>query len=234
MLEVRSLTVSYGRIRAVQGVSFSVDSGQIVAMIGANGAGKSSVLRAVSGMEADVSGEIAFEGEPIIGLPSHSVFERGIVHVPEGRMIFANLSVEENLRLGAYRRRDVDEGIAGVLDLFPILKNRLADPGASLSGGQAQMLALARAVIARPRMLLLDEPTLGLSPKAVGEVFDLIADLRARGMTIILVAQDLRQALAIADHAHIIESGRIVLEGRAEELSADASLLDAYIGLKKG
>lgn len=233
MLEVRELHISYGKVRAVQGVSFAVAADQIVALIGANGAGKSSILRAISGIEKAARGDIRFEGRPIVGLPAHAIAAQGIVQVPEGRMIFANLSVRENLRLGAYNRRDADAGIAEVLDIFPVLRERLDEPGSALSGGQAQILALARGVIARPRLLLLDEPVLGLSPKAAHEIFGLIGTLRDRGITIVLVEQNLRQALAIADWAHVVESGQIVLEGNGAELTANRYLIDAYIGMAR-
>ncbi len=235
MIEVRSLAVSYGNIRAVQGIDLDVAAGEIVALIGANGAGKSSTLRAVSGIEKPAGGTIRFEGRDIAGRPPHEIIAAGITQVPEGRQIFGRLSVRENLRLGAYLRSadEIDDAVAGVVTLFPILRDRLDAPGSELSGGQAQMLALARGVIARPRLLMLDEPTLGLAPKTAGEIFAIIRRLRADGLTIMLVEQNLRQALKIADRAYVLESGRIVLQGTAAELAADRRLHDAYLGVSR-
>ncbi|MDE0150550.1 MAG: ABC transporter ATP-binding protein [Rhodospirillaceae bacterium] len=235
MIEVRSLAVSYGNIRAVLGIDLDVAAGEIVALIGANGAGKSSTLRAISGIEKPTGGTIRFEGRDIAGRPPHEIIAAGITQVPEGRQIFGRLSVRENLRLGAYLRSadEIDAAIAEVAALFPILQDRLDAPGSELSGGQAQMLALARGVIARPRLLMLDEPTLGLAPKTAGEIFAIIRRLRADGLTIMLVEQNLRQALKIADRAYVLESGRIVLQGTAAELAADRRLHDAYLGVSR-
>ncbi|MDE0254181.1 MAG: ABC transporter ATP-binding protein [Rhodospirillaceae bacterium] len=235
MIEVRSLAVSYGNIRAVLGIDLDVAAGEIVALIGANGAGKSSTLRAISGIEKPTGGTIRFEGRDIAGRPPHEIIAAGITQVPEGRQIFGRLSVRENLRLGAYLRSadEIDAAIADVAALFPILQDRLEAPGSELSGGQAQMLALARGVIARPRLLMLDEPTLGLAPKTAGEIFAIIRRLRADGLTIMLVEQNLRQALKIADRAYVLESGRIVLQGTAAELAADRRLHDAYLGVSR-
>ncbi|MXY38474.1 MAG: ABC transporter ATP-binding protein [Rhodospirillaceae bacterium] len=235
MIEVRSLAVSYGNIRAVLGIDLDVAAGEIVALIGANGAGKSSTLRAISGIEKPAGGTIRFEGRDIAGRPPHEIIAAGITQVPEGRQIFGRLSVRENLRLGAYLRSadEIDAAIADVAALFPILQDRLEAPGSELSGGQAQMLALARGVIARPRLLMLDEPTLGLAPKTAGEIFAIIRRLRADGLTIMLVEQNLRQALKIADRAYVLESGRIVLQGTAAELAADRRLHDAYLGVSR-
>ena len=235
MIEVRSLAVSYGNIRAVLGIDLDVAAGEIVALIGANGAGKSSTLRAISGIEKPAGGTIRFEGRDIAGRPPHEIIAAGITQVPEGRQIFGRLSVRENLRLGAYLRSadEIDAAIAEVAALFPILQDRLDAPGSELSGGQAQMLALARGVIARPRLLMLDEPTLGLAPKTAGEIFAIIRRLRADGLTIMLVEQNLRQALKIADRAYVLESGRIVLQGTAAELAADRRLHDAYLGVSR-
>ena len=235
MIEVRNLAVSYGNIRAVQGIDLDVAKGEIVALIGANGAGKSSTLRAISGIEKPAGGSIRFEGRDIAGRPPHAIIAAGITQVPEGRQIFGRLSVRENLRLGAYLRSvdEIESAIAEVVELFPILRDRLDAPGSELSGGQAQMLALARGVIARPRLLMLDEPTLGLAPKTAGEIFAIIRQLRAGGLTIALVEQNLRQALKIADRAYVLESGRIVLEGTAVELAANRHLHDAYLGVTR-
>ena len=236
MLEVRGLEVSYGKVRAVQGIDLDVAKGEIVALIGANGAGKSSTMHAICGIERASGGAIRFLGDTITGLPAHRVIRRGIVQVPEGRLIFGGLTIEENLRLGAYRAADraaIAFEMERVLELFPMLKDRLAERGAALSGGQAQMLALARGLMAQPKLLMLDEPSLGLAPVAVEEVFALIADLRGRGVTVLVVEQNVRQALAVADRGYVLESGRIILQGRADELARDDLLVKAYMGLHK-
>ncbi len=236
MLEVRGLEVAYGRIRAVQGISLDVAEGEIVTLIGANGAGKSSTMHAICGIEKPAAGSVRFLGEDITGLPAHRVIGRGITQVPEGRLVFTGLTIEENLRLGAYsagRRLDVAAEMERVLDLFPVLRERLASRGSALSGGQAQMLAVARGLMARPRLLLLDEPSLGLSPVAVQEVFALIGDLRRRGVTVLLVEQNVRQALSIADRGYVLENGSIILEGSAPELAGHDMLVSAYMGLKE-
>ncbi len=236
MLEVRGLEVAYGRIRAVQGISLDVAEGEIVTLIGANGAGKSSTMHAICGIEKPAAGSVRFLGEDITGLPAHRVIGRGITQVPEGRLVFTGLTIEENLRLGAYsagRHLDVAAEMERVLDLFPVLRERLASRGSALSGGQAQMLAVARGLMARPRLLLLDEPSLGLSPVAVQEVFALIGDLRRRGVTVLLVEQNVRQALSIADRGYVLESGSIILEGSAPELAGHDMLVSAYMGLKE-
>ncbi len=236
MLEVRGLEVAYGRIRAVQGISLDVAEGEIVTLIGANGAGKSSTMHAICGIEKPAAGSVRFLGEDITGLPAHRVIGRGITQVPEGRLVFTGLTIEENLRLGAYsagRRLDVAAEMERVFDLFPVLRERLASRGSALSGGQAQMLAVARGLMARPRLLLLDEPSLGLSPVAVQEVFALIGDLRRRGVTVLLVEQNVRQALSIADRGYVLESGSIILEGSAPELAGHDMLVSAYMGLKE-
>ena len=235
MLEVRGLAVSYGNIRAVQGIDLDVAEGEIVALIGANGAGKSSTLRAVSGIEKPVAGSIRFDGREIAGRPPHEIIAAGISQVPEGRQIFGSLSVRENLRLGAFLRPggEIADATAEATALFPILQDRLDAPGSELSGGQAQMLALARGVIARPRLLMLDEPSLGLAPKTAGEIFATIRRLRADGLTIVLVEQNLRQALEIADRAYVLESGRIALDGTAAELKVNRHLHAAYLGVSR-
>ena len=236
MLEVRDLVVDYGRIRALHGVSLDVAEGEIVALIGANGAGKSSTMNAVSGVVRASFGEIRLEGEELVGHPAHRIFRRGVVQVPEGRLIFAGLTIEENLRLAAaaaHDRREEGEELERVLDLFPMLRQRLKDRGSSLSGGQAQMLALARGLIAAPRLLLLDEPSLGLAPLAAREVFDLIPRLRESGITILLVEQNVRQALAVADRGYVLEGGRIALDGDAKELLGHELLVNSYLGIHR-
>ena len=237
MLEVRDLAVAYGKIRAVRGVSIDVAEGEIVALIGANGTGKSSTLNAISGVVRPAGGSVHFDGETVTSLGAHRLVGRGIVQVPEGRLIFAGLSVLENLMMGAYGRAGRARSRAAlddVLALFPVLAERLDARGADLSGGQAQMLALARGLMAGPRLLLLDEPSLGLAPLAVQEVFGLIHGLRERGLTILLVEQNLRQALKIADRGYVLEGGKLILEGRAEALLEDDMLVSAYLGVEHG
>ena len=237
MLEVRDLGVTYGGLRAVDGVSMEVRPGEIVSIIGMNGAGKTSILDAIAGILSPDSGEIRFEGESIGGLPAHAVVARGIVQVPEGRLIFGTLSVEENLRLGAYHhagfvlRRHARPDLRR---LFPLLADKLERPAASLSGGEAQMLALARGLEAAPRLLLLDEPSLGLSPKLAAGVFDLIRRLRDQGLTVLLVEQNVRRTLALADRAYVLEGGRITLQGAAAVLMSDERLVSSYLGVAGG
>ncbi len=237
MLEVRDLHVSYGKVRAVQGVSLKVGEGEIVALIGANGAGKSSTMHAVCGIERPAGGQVRFLGVPIARLPPHRIMRRGIVQVPEGRLIFGGLTIAQNLRLGAYNvagGAKAEADIDRVLEFFPMLRDRLDERGAALSGGQAQMLALARGLMARPKLLMLDEPSLGLAPIAAQEVFALIARLRDSGVTILLVEQNVRQALAIADRGYVLESGRIILDGKAAQLAEHELLVSAYLGLQRG
>ena len=237
MLEVRDLHVSYGKVRAVQGVSLEVGEGEIVALIGANGAGKSSTMHAVCGIERPAGGQVSFLGVPIARLPPHRIMRRGIVQVPEGRLIFGGLTIAQNLRLGAYNvagGAKAEADIDRVLEFFPMLRDRLDERGAALSGGQAQMLALARGLMARPKLLMLDEPSLGLAPIAAQEVFALIARLRDSGVTILLVEQNVRQALAIADRGYVLESGRIILDGKAAQLAEHELLVSAYLGLQRG
>ena len=236
MLEIRDLQVSYGKVRAVQGVSLEVEEGEIVALIGANGAGKSSTMHAVCGIERPAGGHIRFLEQPITRLPPHRIMRRGIAQVPEGRLIFGGLTIAQNLRLGAYNvpgRARAEADIDRVLELFPMLRDRLDERGAALSGGQAQMLALARGLMARPKLLMLDEPSLGLAPIAAQEVFALIARLRDSGVTILLVEQNVRQALAIADRGYVLEGGRIILDGKAAELAEHELLVSAYLGLQR-
>ena len=237
MLEVRDLQVSYGKVRAVQGVSLDVEEGEIVALIGANGAGKSSTMHAVCGIERPAGGQIRFLEQSITRLPPHRIMRRGIVQVPEGRLIFGGLTIAQNLRLGAYNvasQAKAEADIDRVLEFFPMLRDRLDERGAALSGGQAQMLALARGLMARPKLLMLDEPSLGLAPIAAQEVFALLPRLRDAGVTILLVEQNVRQALAIADRGYVLESGRIILDGNAAELAEHELLVSAYLGLQRG
>jgi len=236
MLEVRDLVVNYGKIRAVRGISLKVETGEIVALIGSNGAGKSSTMNAICGIVKSANGEVYYQNDRITGLTSHNIIGRGIAQVPEGRLIFTGLTIEENLMLGAYSARDrrkIGSEIRAVLDLFPVLEERLKDRAANLSGGQRQMLALARGMMAAPKLLLLDEPSLGLAPLAVQEVFSLIKNLRERGITILLVEQNVRQALAIADRGYVLESGEIILDGNAEALLGHELLVTSYLGIER-
>ena len=236
MLEIYDLEVRYGHIRAVQGISIRVDEGDIVALIGGNGAGKSTIMHTVCGIQPSAGGKILFAGEDITGFPSHRIVQRGLVQVPEGRLIFGSLTIEENLRLGAYGAsgpRSENQDIERVLTYFPMLKDRLGERGSALSGGQAQMLALARALMARPKLLMLDEPALGLAPVAVLEVYALVEELRKTGVTILLVEQNVRQALAVARKGYIIENGQIMLGGEADYLSRHELLTKTYLGLNR-
>ena len=236
MLHVSNLDVRYGEVQAVTSVDIEINLGEIVSITGANGAGKSSVLNAISGIHRPSGGDILFEGENIAGLKAHAVVRKGIVQVPEGRQLFATLSVRENLLAGCHTNsgfvlnRNIPEQI---LSQFPVLRDRLDSLGSSLSGGQAQMLALARGLMNSPKLLLLDEPTLGLAPIAVSEVFKLISRLRDQGLTILLVEQNVRQALAISDRAYVLESGRTVMEGTGQALLNDDRLVQAYLGINQ-
>ncbi len=233
MLEVVDLRVSYGAIKALDGISFAVPRGRIVALLGANGSGKTTTLRAITGLAAPGGGRIVFEGRELQRLPTHEIVQRGIAMVPEGRRIFANLTVYENLLMGAYFRRD-QPALARDLDLiydtFPRLAERRTQAAGTLSGGEQQMLALGRALMSRPRLLLLDEPSLGLAPLLVKEVFHIITRLNQRGVTILLVEQNAAAALKIAHHGYVLEVGRVVLEGSGVELLANPQLQEAYLG----
>ncbi len=233
MLAVSDLVVNYGEVQAVDGISIKVKAGELVSITGANGAGKSSMLNAIAGIRTAASGKIIFAGEDITGLRAHQIVEKGIVQVPEGRQLFATLTVRENLLAGRYAnsRFLLDPEIPeSIVQRFPVLGERLDSLGSSLSGGQAQMLALARGLMNRPDLLLLDEPTLGLAPIAVKEVFDLIAQLRDQGLTILVVDQNVRQVLEISDYAYVLESGRIVMEGKGGELLNNSGLVESYLG----
>jgi branched-chain amino acid transport system ATP-binding protein len=232
LLTVENLWVSYDRISAVRGVSFVVDEGKIVTLIGANGAGKSSILGAISGLLPVSQGSITLAGDDLASLPAHRRTERGLAHVPEGRMIFGNLTVEENLRLVAYARRDrdVEPDLKKVFELFPRLDERRRQWGNTLSGGEQQMLAVGRALMSRARLLLLDEPSMGLSPLLVREIFRVIRRLNETGVTILLVEQNARLALEIAHRAYILETGQIVLAGAPAELRDHPQVQAAYLG----
>ena len=233
MLEVRDLQVAYGHIEAVQGISFEVRAGEIRTLVGANGAGKSTTLLALSGLLKPKSGSIRFEGEELTTLPTHQIVDRGLVQVAGGRAILTTLTVRENLELGAYRRKDraaIAGDLARVLALFPRLEERLGGLAGNLSGGEQQMLAIGRALLAKPRLLLLDEPSMGLAPIIVQDIFRTLRTINGEGLTIFLVEQNVRQALKIANHGYVIESGRIVLEGSGQHLLHDPKVLAAYLG----
>jgi branched-chain amino acid transport system ATP-binding protein len=233
VLEVFDLQVSYGAIKALDGVSFSVPRGRIVALLGANGSGKSTALRAITGLAASGGGRIVFEGRELQGLPTHEIVRAGIAMVPEGRRIFANLTVYENLLLGAYLRRDqpaLAQDLDQIYESFPRLATRRAQAAGTLSGGEQQMLAVGRALMSRPRLLLLDEPSLGLAPLLVKEVFHLITRINQEGVTILLVEQNAAAALKIAHYGYVLAVGRVALEGSGAELSAHPQLQLAYLG----
>jgi branched-chain amino acid transport system ATP-binding protein len=235
LLEVKDLDVHYGGIHALKGVSFSVDEGAVVTLIGANGAGKTTTLRAISGLVRPSRGSVRFAGQTITAMPAHMIAGRGLAHVPEGRGIFANLTVDENLQLGAYLRHRDRDGVAQdrerALGLFPRVRERLAQSAGTLSGGELQMLAIARALIARPKLLLLDEPSLGLAPQVVQLIFQIIKTIASEGTTILLVEQNAHMALKVAATAHVLETGQLVTSGPAAELARDDQIRKAYLGV---
>lgn len=233
MLRLDDVHAHYGTIHALKGVSLEVKKGQIACLIGANGAGKSSTLMAVSGLLRPNAGRIVFEGDDLADVPSHAIVERGISQVPEGRRIFSKLTVLENLQMGAYIRtdaNDIRQDLDWVFGLFPILAERRFQMGGTLSGGEQQMLAIGRALMARPRLLLMDEPSLGLAPKFVETIFEVIREINARGTTILLVEQNAHMALSIASKGYVMESGRIVLEDDATSLMVNKDVQKAYLG----
>jgi branched-chain amino acid transport system ATP-binding protein len=234
MLAIDNLTSRYGRIEVLHGVSCEVQQGEIVTLVGSNGAGKSTLLRAISGVQPVASGTIRLDGQAINTLSAHARVARGIAQVPEGRQVFAPLSVEDNLRLGAYRRRDA--AIASDLDevyaTFPVLADKRSIAAGSLSGGQQQMLAIGRALMTRPKLLLLDEPSMGLAPLLVDQIFGIIADLKTRGLTVLLVEQNAYAALAIADRGYVMETGRITISGTGASLLDDERVRLAYLGIE--
>ncbi len=233
MLKVKDLKVNYGGIEALKGISFDVEQGQIVTLIGANGAGKSTTLRAISGLVKTASGAINFMGRDIIPFNAQQVVAEGIAMVPEGRRVFDNLTVKENLKIGAYLRKDKDEIESGIEDIyqrFPRLKEREWQLAGTLSGGEQQMLAVGRAMMARPKLLMMDEPSLGLAPLVVRDIFAIIRELKAEGITILLIEQNANAALRCADQAYVLETGRITMQGTGEELLADQRVRDAYLG----
>ena len=234
MLELKDVHVRYGNIRALQGVSLRVEQGELVALIGSNGAGKSTTLRTISGLLRPTEGTITFEGADIASAPTDRIVGLGISHCPEGRRIFGGLTVAENLRLGAVSRSSAAEIAADqemVFELFPLLKERLGQAGGTLSGGEQQMLSIGRALMSRPRLLLLDEPSLGLAPLMVERIFATIAELKRQGRTILLVEQSVHQALDVADRGYVVETGRITLEGPAALLRHDPKVEQSYLGV---
>ena len=233
MLRVEDINVYYGAIHAIKGISLEVNDGEIVALIGSNGAGKSTTLRTISGLMKPKSGRIMYDGEDITGVPAHKIVGKGLCQVPEGRHVFANLTVLENLELGAYLRTD-KEGIAKdmemVFEKFPRLLERKNQLSGTLSGGEQQMLAMARALMSRPKLLLLDEPSMGLAPLLIKEIFNIIKEINAGGTTVLLVEQNANMALSIADKAYVLETGRITLSGTAAELASSEEVRKAYLG----
>jgi branched-chain amino acid transport system ATP-binding protein len=232
LLEVEDLHVSYGAIEAVKGISFTVDEGQVVTLIGGNGAGKTTTLRTLSGLLKPTEGDIRFAGKSIRGMPGHEIVRLGIAHAPEGRRIFGRMTIQENLDLGAYARseRDLAKEFERVYDLFPVLGERRGQNAGVLSGGEQQMLAIGRAMMSRPKMLMLDEPSMGLSPIMMHRIFSVIDELQSAGTTILLVEQNAHAALSLADHGYVIETGRIVLDGPGSELLHDEGVRKAYLG----
>ena len=233
MLEVKGLQVYYGMIQALKDVSFEVNQGEVIALIGANGAGKTTTLHTVTGLLPAKQGSIVFEGKDITKIPAHKIVEMGIAHVPEGRRVFAQLSVYENLIMGAYTRKDkkeIAENLENVYKRFPRLRERKTQRAGTLSGGEQQMLAMGRALMSNPKMIVMDEPSMGLSPIFVNEIFDIIEKVSASGTTVLLVEQNAKKALSIADRAYVLETGKIVLSGDAKVLMNDDSIKKAYLG----
>jgi branched-chain amino acid transport system ATP-binding protein len=233
LLEARNLHVHYGKIHALRGVTLGLDRDRIVTLIGANGAGKTTTLNAISGILAMTEGEVVLDGESLNDLPANRIVAKGVIQVPEGRRIFARLTVAENLRLGAFLQRDkkrIAETEARALDMFPVLKERFGQVAGTLSGGEQQMLAIARGLMSDPRVLLLDEPSMGLAPMLVQRIFDTVLEIRKQGVAILLVEQNAFQALQIADYGYVMESGELVLEGPCADLLANPQVKEAYLG----
>ena len=233
LLEVNDLEVYYGMIQAIKGISFHVDKGEVIALIGANGAGKTTTLHTVTGLLSPKSGQVLFEERDITKVPAHKIVSMGMAHVPEGRRVFAELSVYENLKMGAYTRKnksEIEESLENVYKRFPRLEERKNQMAGTLSGGEQQMLAMGRALMSRPKIILMDEPSMGLSPIMVNEIFDIIRSVSESGTTVLLVEQNAKKALSIADRAYVLETGKIVLEGNAKDLLEDDSIKKAYLG----
>lgn len=233
MLKVENLEVYYGMIQAIKGISFEVNKGEVIALIGANGAGKTTILHTITGLIGAKSGSIIFEGADLTKTPAHKIVSMGMAHVPEGRRIFQELTVFENLKLGAYTRSsksEIEETIQMVYNKFPRLKERKEQIAGTLSGGEQQMLAMGRALMSHPKIILMDEPSMGLSPLYVNEIFKIIEEISSSGTTVLLVEQNAKKALSIANRAYVLETGRVVLEGQAKELINDDSIKKAYLG----
>lgn len=233
MLEIKDLYVSYGMIQAIQGVSFEVNEGEVISLIGANGAGKTTVLHAITGLLKPKAGSIMFEGQDLMKTPAHKIVGLGMAHVPEGRRVFAQLSVYENLLMGAYTRKnksEIQETLEMVYERFPRLEERKKQMAGTLSGGEQQMLAMGRALMSKPKLILMDEPSMGLSPLFVSEVFDIIQKISQSGTTVLLVEQNAKKALSIADRAYVLETGKIALTGKASDLIHDENIKKAYLG----
>lgn len=232
MLEVRDLQVYYGMIHAIKGISFDVNQGEVIALIGANGAGKTTTLHTITGLLAPKSGSVLFEGKDITKVPAHKIVSMGMAHVPEGRRVFAELSVYENLKMGAYTRKDkkeIEESLANVYKRFPRLEERKNQMAGTLSGGEQQMLAMGRALMSKPKIILMDEPSMGLSPIFVNEIFDIIRAVSESGTTVLLVEQNAKKALSISDRAYVLETGTITMSGKAKDLLEDEAVKKAYL-----
>ena len=233
MPEVRDLQVYYGMIHAIKGISFDVNQGEVIALIGANGAGKTTTLHTITGLLAPKSGSVLFEGKDITKVPAHKIVSMGMAHVPEGRRVFAELSVYENLKMGAYTRKDkkeIEESLANVYKRFPRLEERKNQMAGTLSGGEQQMLAMGRALMSKPKIILMDEPSMGLSPIFVNEIFDIIRAVSESGTTVLLVEQNAKKALSISDRAYVLETGTITMSGKAKDLLEDEAVKKAYLG----
>ena len=233
MLEVRDLQVYYGMIHAIKGISFDVNQGEVIALIGANGAGKTTTLHTITGLLAPKSGSVLFEGKDITKVPAHKIVSMGMAHVPEGRRVFAELSVYENLKMGAYTRKDkkeIEESLANVYKRFPRLEERKIQMAGTRSGGEQQMLAMGRALMSKPKIILMDEPSMGLSPIFVNEIFDIIRAVSESGTTVLLVEQNAKKALSISDRAYVLETGTITMSGKAKDLLEDEAVKKAYLG----
>ena len=233
MLEIKDLKVQYGVIKAIKGVSFEVRAGEVIALIGANGAGKTTILHTISGLIASTEGSISFEGKDITRLPGNKIVYLGMAHVPEGRRVFSQLTVLQNLKMGAYTRKDkkeINDSLEMVYKKFPRLEERKNQTAGTLSGGEQQMLAMGRALMSHPKIILMDEPSMGLSPIFVEEIFNIIKEISASGTTVLLVEQNAKKALSIANRAYVLETGKIVLEGDADKLMNDESVKKAYLG----
>ncbi len=233
MLEIKDLEVYYGMIQAIKGISFQVNEGEVIALIGANGAGKTTILHTVTGLLSPKCGSVLFEGKDITKVPAHKIVSLGMAHVPEGRRVFAELTVYENLKMGAYTRKDkneLEQTLESVYQRFPRLRERKNQLAGTLSGGEQQMLAMGRALMSHPKIILMDEPSMGLSPILVNQIFDIIEEVSKSGTTVLLVEQNAKKALAIADRAYVLETGKIVLEGDADQLMNDDSIKKAYLG----